>query len=312
MRNILTLILCLIAGTDPITTSNVDRLTLIHTVDGLCAAFNTDETTIATTNGLFDLNSGEIQINRTENPTDYAEWVWFSPDGEWLVIGETIYAADTDEPMLTLDYPQALIAFSEDGQFVHIEGITYDTETWQPIEPDNIADFTRFNGANKMIYVWRDLATGSGIPTYLSPQGNYWVHVLEGIYDVNSGELLTLPDTLNDPSMLDGGSFSADDALFFPTMPQGDVIAYRLPTFESITQLPQETPLAVILPEAVWVFNQDHSLGFATFPDQTTQIYDVATEEVMLVLSGISPLLSVNERYLALSNDSTCDVYAIQ
>lgn len=262
------------SNSSPITPNNAGQLMLIHTVNGNCASFDPNGTVIATTSGLYSLSSGVMQIDNTENPVDYPEWVSFSPDGKWLLMGASIYDVETGESVFSLTYAQAPVVFSENGQFIHIDGLTYDTETREIIENESIPDFEYFVFSSGERLVWRDITSGNGIPTYLSPRGKYWVHILEGIYDVNTGELLELPDELNNPSVLEAGSFSSGDSLFFVANNADETpIAYSLPDLVQIQF--GENPflniaeqLAEPLSENAWVIaHSENNELIAVYPD---------------------------------------------
>ena len=395
-----------------ITLNNIAQLTQIHTFEGECAAFAPDETSIATTTGLYDLSSGVARVDMDEEPVETPEWIIFSPDGKWIVMGAAIYRVETGEQVLSQAYPQAFIAFGEDGQLIHVAGVTYDSENWEIVDADTIPDFQYFLGRYSG-YVWRDMTSGNGVPTYLSPGGNYWVHADEGIYKVSTGELIDLPDELNDPITLAGSTFSPNDLMFFIG---GDglesYIAYTVPDFkrayestfdigdgqnpsyyvefspnnlyfaardEGVYQtIPGELLFDIVgeprfSPDNVWVgtgdglyllptgrllqelsgnswtmdfsenkelvaiwpdgvfdlfigekrfdvdevvrdmsFNSDSSLLFASTIIPEFWIYDTATGEVLQKLLGAQPLLSENERFIALIvPNQGCSVYTI-
>ena len=393
---------------EPITLNNVGQLSQIYSFGGECGAFSPDETSIATTTGLYDLNSGAARVDMSEEPVASSEWILFSPDGKWIVMGAAIYQVETGEQVLSQEYPQAFIVFSDNGQFAYVNGILYDTENWDTIDFETVPDFEFFGG---QLYVWRDVTSGNGIQTYLSSQKNYWVHPVEGIYNVNTGELVALPDELNNPMMLYNGIFSPNDRMFFIGGDGLDTyVAYTVPDFERAYELTfdigrpgyyyaefspnnlyfaardegvyqtisgeflfdivgeprfsldnvwvgtgdglyllptgqlvqefsgsswvmdfsENNELLAVFPDGVFdlfiddkrfdiddvvremSFNQDSTLLFASTIIPELWIYDTETSDVLQKLPGTQPLISANERFIALSvPNQGCSIYAI-
>lgn len=215
----------------PISSTNINKLTQTQSFDGECGVFSHDGTSIATAAGVFDLSSGEQRINSEISDLSYAPTSYpFSPDDKWIVTEDSIYEVETGDQVLTLPTPQVFVIFSENVNLAHINGRTYDTATWELSNSTSISDFDFFVDREGKRYVWRDITSGNGMPTYLSSRGEYWVYVLEGIYDVLTGELIELPEELNNPAKLESGVFSPDDSLFFIR----DDGVYATPTFEKL------------------------------------------------------------------------------
>lgn len=224
----------------PVTASNIDRLTSMQVLDDTCIGFDKDESIIVTSSGLFDLTSGEPRIDSEfVNLSADPEWSPFSPNEQWIISVDGIYAAATGERVFPLADSQVFIAFSEDGSLMHIDGITYSTETWEQVDPILIADFEFFVDLESNRYIWRDFTSGNGIPTYLSSQGNYWVHVVDGMYRTDTGEKIDLPTPLQNPVVLESGVFSPNDLIFFVyDDTRGLTTAYRTQSFEKAYELP--------------------------------------------------------------------------
>ena len=381
----------------PISRTNINKLTKIHSFDGECANFDSNETVITTAYGLFDLVTGE---QRAGISADYAEWVTFSPDGRWLKAGDKLYSVETGEIILSLPVSQVYYTFSEDSRFVYIHGIIYDTNTWQEIDEKDIPDFTRFDGG----VVWRDITSGNGMPTYLSPLGDYWVHAMDGIYRTDTGELIDLPNEIRDPAKLESGVFSPNDSLFFirddgvyttptfekiydfvpevglggrisaPFSPDNDYFAiaadaiyeahtgkplvsitdravfshnnewagtsdglYELATGElihelgSVSSFGPDDKLVIVdqlyvfdtasgekrfdLEDVMWrdlYFNADGSLLYGVSAGNELLIYDTANGDMLQTLPATASILSTNERYLGLTTNNNCQLYAIE
>lgn len=264
-----------------ITAANIGQLNQHHVFDGDCIGFDPAETMIATTTGLFELDDGGARIDLSANPISSVDLTPFSPTGAWFVAEDRIYDVETGDEVFALPHRQVFIAFSETDSLAHVHGIAYDTETWQPVDTDSIPEFALFVGLSGQRYVWRDMTSGNGVPTYLSPGGTYWANAFEGIYRVDSGEQIALPDHLNDMVALQGSTFSPNDLMFFVGGDGFDeYVAYTTPSFERAYELAFDVGNRQ---DAHYVEFSPNSL-FTGVPNDG--IYQVNTGELLFEIAG--------------------------
>lgn len=195
-----------------------------YVLDGACLDFSPTEDYIATETGLFATADGSVQIEFSEAQ----ETIVFSPDGRWLVADGFLYEVATGEVVMARN-PASALNFSMDGQYIHINYDTFAVDIWEVVEDVPLMLLFQAPDPYMTRYeVGHTFSLGNGIPSYLSPSRNFWVVVnfvdadegtdevsRGGIYAVSTGERLTLPDEINDPTQLDESFFSPDDAFFF-------------------------------------------------------------------------------------------------
>ena len=303
------------AQAETITAQTVADLQQLYAFEGGCAAFGADDAVFATTHGLFDLETGEqiaaIPTATIEDPA-YSPPV-FSPDGQWLVSDEVIFEVETGDIVHQIEFPaRQNWRFSDDGAYAHSNGSAFSLPEWEEIETMMLPDYEVFRKTptvndffpGEAIRLGRSFKIGNGFPAYLSPQASYWVVVTgglsddieQGIYDVNTGERLTLPAAFNDPFdaalLLEMGTFTANDEMFVTeSLEGGTFVAYRMPSFEQAYTLPFD------IGDGDRLFVQFSADGlYFGVPDDG--IYDRSSGERLFEISGRA-VFSPDSRWVA-------------
>ena len=217
-----------------ITAESISELVPIQNFDGACEVFHPQGALVATHTGLYNLANGTQRIDVSDVENRIYSAPNFSRDGRWAVIGDSIYAVDSGAVLYQFEYPDLQnVFFSDDGRYAHSYDISFNTQSWEAIDTATLPDFAIFIASDGERRTGSDFNTGNGIPRYLSGNDTYRVQVVEGIYEVSTGELLDLPEEFSNPALLESGVFSPDDSLFFTG---GDGIeeysVYDVPSFE--------------------------------------------------------------------------------
>jgi|GEM_PF-6192278 len=269
-----------------ITADSIGGLVPMHMLDGACGAFHPQGALMATETGLHNLATGTQRIDISDVEDRIYGSPYFSPDGRWLVMGDSIYAVDSGTVLYQFERPDLQnVYFSDNGRYAHSYDISFDTQTWLTIDTTELPDFVLFGSYDGERRAGIDFKTGNGIPRYLSGGEAYHVQVDEGIYELSTGELILLPDDLSNPALLESGVFSPDDSLFF-TGGEGleEYLVYHVPSFELAYEMSFDAGHSGRLSIA---FSPDSQY----FAEQDEGVYLAETGELLFEIAG-NPVFS--------------------
>lgn len=295
-----------------ITAQTIMVVEQIYTFEGECTAFHPAESYFATTQGLFNLQTGNLlfQLEESSHPT--ASPPRFSPDGRWIISGGTILEVETGNPVHTFeDSNFQVFRFSDNGLYAHAHGRAFALPGWSRIEVAELPNYEVFRKTLQpyhhpadAVRIGYDFKIGNGVPSYLSPANTYWVVVTggltdtiaQGIHNVRTGQLLELPAEFDDPIdaalLLEMGVFTPDERIFLAEdVGTGTYTAYHVPSFEQAYTLAFD----IGNQNRLYASFSENALYFG-FPDDA--IYETITGKRLFEISG-NPVFAPDNTWVA-------------